>query len=109
MWQIKETQVIESWFCVGSRHHAVKMAPELQCARVSDLYVTGPGVGAAPVGVGDDILWLGLAGVEHLEVLLHGGLEILDRGLSVKLAGEHVEQTGVAVVEGCEPVLGTQK
>ena len=47
--------------------------------------------------------------MEHLEVLLHGGLEILDRGLSVKLAGEHVEQAGVAVVEGCEPVLGTQK
>ena len=69
------------------------------------LYVTGPGVGPAPVGVGDHILWLGQAGVKQLEVLLHRGLEILDRGLSGEPAGQHVEHAGVAVVQGGEPVL----
>lgn len=67
--------------------------------------MTGPRVWPAPIGVGDDILRLGLAGVKQLKVLLHRGLKILDRGLSVEPAGQHVEHPGVAVVQGGEPVL----
>ena len=69
------------------------------------VHPTGLRVGTAPVGVEDHDVLLGWTVVERFKDLLPRRLEVLYGGLTVKLAGQHIEEVRVKEVEAGEPVL----
>ena len=69
------------------------------------VHSTGLRVGTAAVGVEDDYVLLGRTVVERFKHLFPWRLEILYRGLTVKLAGQRVEEVRVEEGEAGEPVL----
>ena len=74
----------------------VPVGPRIQ-GRVLHVQPAGQGRGPAAVSVDHHHLGLGLAAVELLEVLLHVVVQVLDGGLSVEPARQHVEEVWVAV------------
>ena len=82
----------------------VPVGPRVR-GRVLHVHPAGLGRGPAAVSVDHHHLGLGLAAVELLEVLLHLIVQVLDGGLSVEPARQHVEEVWVAVRQAGEPIL----